>query len=78
LLRIGDRYYAMGEYGKALELYRMAAGKPGVDSSTTNLHIGMALARTGDKAGAAAALNSVTGAHAEIAKYWLLFLNQRA
>src|SRR5947209_1818267 len=29
LLRIGDRYYGMGDYTKAVELYRMAMGKPG-------------------------------------------------
>ena len=78
LLRIGDRYYAMGDYAKAVELYRKAMGKPGVDASVANLHIGMALARTGDKAGATTALNAVTGPRAEIAKFWLIYLNQRA
>lgn len=78
LLRIGDRYYAMGNYAKAVELYRMAMGKPGVDTAVGNLHIGMALARAGDKAGATTALNSVTGPRADIAKYWLAYVNQRA
>jgi tetratricopeptide (TPR) repeat protein len=78
LLRIGDRYYGMGDYAKAAELYRMAMGKPGVDAAVANLHIGMALARAGDKAGATTALNAVTGPRAEIAKYWLTYVNQRA
>lgn len=78
LLRIGDRYYAMGDYTKAVELYRMAMGKPGVDAAVANLHIGMALARAGDKAGAKTALNAVTGPRADIAKYWLTYVNQRA
>ena len=78
LLRIGDRYYAMGDYAKAVELYRMAMGKPGVDTAVANLHIGMALARAGDKAGATTALNAVTGPRADIAKYWLTYVNQRA
>jgi tetratricopeptide (TPR) repeat protein len=78
LLRIGDRYYAMGDYTKAVELYRMAMGKPGVDAAVANLHIGMALARAGDKAGATTALNAVTGPRADIAKYWLTYVNQRA
>ncbi|HZU51448.1 MAG TPA: tetratricopeptide repeat protein [Sphingomicrobium sp.] len=78
LLRIGDRYYAMGDYAKAVELYRSAMGKPGVDAAVANLHIGMALARAGDKAGATTALNAVTGPRAEIAKYWLTYVNQRA
>lgn len=78
LLHIGDRYYAMGDYPKAVELYRMALGKPGVDTAVANLHIGMALARQGDKAGATTALNSVTGPRADIAKYWLIYVNQKA
>jgi tetratricopeptide (TPR) repeat protein len=78
LLRIGDRYYGMGNYAKAAELYRAAAGKPGVDPSVANLHIGMALARAGDKAGATAALNAVTGPRADIAKYWLIYVGKMA
>jgi tetratricopeptide (TPR) repeat protein len=78
LLRIGDRYYGMGNYAKAVELYRMSMGKPGVDPSVANLHIGMALARAGDKAGATTALSAVTGQRAEIAKYWLLYVNKLA
>ena len=61
LLRIGDRYYGMGNYSKAAEIYRQVAAKPGADKDVANLHLGMALARAGDKAGATAALNSVTG-----------------
>jgi tetratricopeptide (TPR) repeat protein len=78
LLRIGDRYYAMGQYDKAVELYRMAMGKPGVDPAVANLHVGMALARAGDKAGATAALNAVTGPRSDIAKYWLIYVQQKS
>ena len=78
LLRIGDRYYAMGDYAKAVEVTKMAMGKPGVDKDVANLHIGMALARGGDKAGAAAAFNAVTGPRADLAKLWLTYLNQEA
>ena len=78
LLRIGDRYYAMGDYSKAVELYRMAQGKAGVDSALVNLHVGMALARSGDKAGAATALNAVSGPRSGIAKFWLTYVNQKA
>ena len=38
----------------------------------------MALARAGDKAGATAALSAVTGARAEVAKYWLAYLSTAA
>ena len=78
LLRIGDRYASMGDFPKAVELYRMSMGKPGVDAEVANLHIGMALARSGDKAGATAALNAVKGPRADIAKFWLTYLNQKA
>jgi|KBSSwiStaDraftv2_1062776.scaffolds.fasta_scaffold00229_40 tetratricopeptide (TPR) repeat protein len=78
LLRIGDRYYGMGEFAKAGDLYRQSMGKPGVDPNVANLHLGMALARAGDKAGATAAFNAVTGARADIAKYWLMYLQSKA
>jgi tetratricopeptide (TPR) repeat protein len=77
LLRIGDRYAAMGDYTKAVELYRMSMARPGVDAGVANLHIGIALARAGDKAGATTALNAVTGPRADIAKFWLTYLNTK-
>jgi tetratricopeptide (TPR) repeat protein len=76
LLRIGDRFYGLGNYAKAAEIYRQVMTKPGADKDLTNLHLGMALARAGDKAGATAALNAVTGARADVAKYWLVYAQQ--
>lgn len=73
-LRIGDRFYAMGEYARAAEIYKATLGKSGVDPDVANLHLGIALARAGDKAGAAAAFKSVTGARADIAKLWLIYV----
>ncbi len=78
LVRIGDRYYALGQYSKAVDTYRAAMAKPGADANLANLHLGMALARSGDKAGAAAALNKVSGPHSEIAKYWLVYTQTHA
>ena len=78
LLRIGDRYYGLGEYAKAADVYRQVLTKPGADTGMANLHLGMALARAGDKAGATAALNAVSGPRSEIAKFWLLYLQSRA
>lgn len=71
-LAIGNRYYGLGDYAKAIESYRKAM-EMGADKNLVNLHLGMALARSGDKAGAATALNAVTGEHAPIAKYWLIY-----
>jgi tetratricopeptide (TPR) repeat protein len=78
LLRIGDRFYAMGDYARAAAVYRDVMTKPGADRDLANLHLGMALARSGDKAGATAALKAVAGAHADVAQYWLLYVQQQA
>ncbi|MEA3050902.1 MAG: hypothetical protein QOG84_2738 [Sphingomonadales bacterium] len=76
-LKIGDAYYGYGDYAKAIELYRAAQSKGGVDSSTVQLRLGMALAMSGDRAGAETALRAVTGSRADLAAYWLAWLNQR-
>lgn len=78
LLHIGDRYYAMGQYPQAADIYRQVLAKPDADKDVANIHLGMALARQGDKAGATAAFNAVTGPRAEIAKFWLAYLQQHA
>ena len=74
MVRVGDRYFGLGQYAKAAELYRKAIAKGDGDVNVANLHLGMALARSGDKAGAASALKAVSGPRAEIAKYWLLYV----
>ena len=72
-LRVGDRYYAAGNYSKAAALYRQAIAK-GVDSNLGNLRLGEALARAGDKAGATAALSAVSGSRSDLAKFWLVYV----
>lgn len=78
LLRIGDSFYALGSYAKAADVYRSAKGAAGVDANVLNMHLGMALARAGDKAGATAAFNAVTGPAADIAKFWLIYVQHHA
>ena len=73
-----DAYYGYGDYTQAVELYRAALTKAGVDKDLTNLRLGMALGRAGDKAGAIATLKSVGGAQAEIAKLWMAYLSTKA
>jgi tetratricopeptide (TPR) repeat protein len=75
-LRVGDRYYGAGNFAKAAELYKQALDK-GADKNVANLRLGEAMALSGDKAGAAAAFNAVSGPQADIAKFWLLYV-QRA
>lgn len=72
----GDAYLGMGNYAKAIELYRVALEKGGVDADTVNTRIGIALANSGDKAGAKAAFQSVkTAPRAEIAGLWMTYLD---
>jgi tetratricopeptide (TPR) repeat protein len=78
-LATGDAYYGYGDFAKAATLYKMAAGGAGVDPNIVNLHLGAALARSGDLAGAKAALEQVKGGPREaIAQYWLIFVSQGA
>lgn len=73
-VRTADAYYGYGDYAQAIELYRAALTKSGADTNLINLHLGMALARSGDKAGATTALSAVTGPNAELAKFWLIYV----
>jgi tetratricopeptide (TPR) repeat protein len=77
-VRVADAYYGYGDYAQAIELYRAALGKSGADADLINLHLGMALARSGDKAGATTALNAASGAQSELAKFWLIYVSTLA
>lgn len=72
---IGDAYAGYGDYAKAIDLYKSALAKTGADKDLTNLHLGMALAKSSDKAGAMAALSTVGGAQAGVAKLWLAYVS---
>jgi hypothetical protein len=71
-----DAYLGYGDDAKALPLYKMALSKGGVDADQINTRIGIALTRLGQKAEAKAAFQSVKGARADIAAFWLLWLDQ--
>ncbi len=75
-----DAYVGYGDYAKAVPLYKLALQKGGVDANEVNTRLGIALARSGDKAGAKAAFESVTtpGARKDIAGFWLLWLSKQA
>lgn len=73
----GDAYLGYGDYAKAAALYRASLGKTGADPSLSNLRLGTALALSGDKAGATAAFNAVTGARQQTASLWLAWLAGR-
>ncbi len=74
----GDANYGYGNYAEAAKVYRAVAGMSGADVATANLRLGMALAMSGDKAGAETALKAVTGPKASLAQFWLAYANSRA
>lgn len=72
-----DAYLSTGNYAKAVELYKLSLTKGGVNADDINTHIGIALARSGDKAGAQAAFASVkTAPRTDIATLWTTWLAQ--
>lgn len=74
-----DAYLASGDNAKAVTLYRMALQKGGVDTALVNTRLGIALARSGQKAEAKAAFASVTtGPRAELARFWSAWVDGQA
>ncbi len=71
----GNAYIAYGEYAKAIELLKIAAAKGGADADAVNMRLGIANALLGQKADARQAFSSVAGTRAEVAKFWLLWLD---
>ena len=73
-----DAYLAYGQDAKAITLYKTALTKGGVDVDAVNTRMGIAMVRSGDKVGARAAFSAVKGAaRADIAAFWLLWLDQQ-
>lgn len=73
-----DAYLGYGDYAKAGQLYQLALQKGSVDANEINTRLGIALAKSGDTAGAKAAFEKVAaGSRQEIAKFWLLWLNKQ-
>ncbi len=74
-----DVYLGEDNYAKAIPLYRLALTKGGVVADDVNLHLGIALAKSGDKAGAAAAFGTITSSpRAETAGLWSTWMGAPA
>ena len=74
-----DAYLGKGDNAKAAELYRAALGKGGVNGDEVNTHLGIALSRSGDKAGATAAFAQVkTGARGGLATLWTTWVSMQS
>jgi hypothetical protein len=70
-----DAYLGYGQDSKAAPLYKIALQKGQVDNDAVNTRLGIALARQGQTAEARQAFAAVGGTRAEIAKYWMLWLD---
>ena len=75
---LADSYFALGQYPQAVEHYRIALTKGGVDAGRINARLGVALARSGDLPGAQAALGQATGDWASVAGFWPVWVEQQS
>lgn len=65
-----DTFLSYDMNDKAVDLYTIALGKPGVDAGAANLRLGIALLAQGKSAEAQAAFAKVDGPRAPLAKLW--------
>lgn len=73
--QLADAYLGSASYAKAVEFYKLALQKGGVDADTVNLRLGNALVGAGNRAEAATAFEAVkTQPKAEIATFWKQWL----
>ncbi|AMK23541.1 MULTISPECIES: hypothetical protein [unclassified Sphingobium] len=76
---VGDTYFSLGQFPQAVEQYRLALSKGGVDAGKANARLGVALARSGDLVGAKVALGQVTaGNWANVAGFWSVWVDQQS
>lgn len=75
-LRTGDAFLGYARYPEAIALYQAALQKGGVDANLVNTRLGIAYALSGQRPLAETALRAVTGPRAELAAFWLLWLQQ--
>lgn len=68
-------FLSYGEDAKAIALYRQALTKGGADVDLVNMRLGIALARSGQKADARKSFEAVNGPRKGMAQFWLLWLD---
>lgn len=76
-LRTGDAFLGYARYPEAIALYQAALQKGGVDANVVNTRLGIAYALSNQRPLAEAAFRAVTGPRAQLAAFWLLWLQQR-
>jgi len=77
-LEVGDTYFSLGQYPQAVEQYRLALSKGGVDPTRVNGRLGVALARAGDLPAGKAALAQAGGGWTNVAGFWNVWMDQQA
>ncbi len=72
-----NAFIGYNDYAKAVELFRTAQAKGGAEPNEVATRLGIALARSGDNAGALAAFETVKGpgVRRDIADLWQIWLN---
>ncbi len=70
-----DAYLGYGQDAKAAPLYELALKKGQIDADIANLRLGIAYARQGLSTEAKKALANVGGSRADIAKFWVTWLD---
>jgi tetratricopeptide (TPR) repeat protein len=80
MVAIGKLYFSVGEYAKAAKAIQQGLAKGGVaDTDDANALLGVALARSNDAAGAAAAFSAVKDARlSQISGLWKLHLDTKS
>ena len=76
-LAVADDYFSLSQFPQAVEYYRLALSKGGVDQGKANARLGIALARSGDLAGAKAALAQASGNWTNVAGFWSVWVDQQ-
>ncbi|MDB5688372.1 MAG: hypothetical protein JWL91_248 [Sphingomonas bacterium] len=77
-LGTGDALYGAGDFAQAAEVYKAALAKGGVDADVVNTRLGASLARAGQKDAAKQVFSQVKGPRSSLAKYWMVWLDQKA
>lgn len=76
--QVGDSYFALSQFPQAVEQYRLALSKGGVDAGRVNTRLGVALARSGDLANGQAALAQASGNWASVAGFWSIWVAKQS
>lgn len=71
-----DALVGYGDYARAIDLYRIALTKPGVNTDEVTLRMGIAQALAGQSAEAKASFAKVQGERQVLATYWTLWVDR--